>query len=474
MPDAITYGSGSTLFTGGDARQILELGTEIHYFNPSATPLLTISGRAKKEITPVPKFEWQEDEHFIQRSQIFTMASSANLQDSATGGNNDTGCIIVCDRQSQLELFEKGAIYTATVVNASLESMVAYMCIAIGKECDHATPTDKMVQIVGFDAASGDNYTYDLTGTGTAILSVAGSGTLTLTYVGTGGVGSISGIVAAQAEQDNLTNNDIFTALSLTGHAEGSVVDEPSRKKVRNIVNCVQIFKEPYKITRTARVSRMYGPMELTRLQARKLKKFKTDIEWSLITNGAIDLDATSEYPKRKFAGFGVGGTAGVVQSNNADLDSSLQLTEASFTMTNFNDWLKRAFEDQIEGQDSKDMFVSGDFMTAITNRVLAESSVFMPAKMGTGIRAGLRVTTYQGPIGAVNLIVHPLLRGKLEKYALVVDWGNFALRPLRESDVQLQVDFVKKGQDGQVDQWLAELGPQIMQEQTHTIGKLV
>ena len=107
MPES-THGTGTaTQFTSGEARYILELGDVVHYFNPSDTPVLTISLRASKQITPVPVFNWMEDEYFIQRSQTFTMASSANLKD-AGAGVNDTGSILVCDRQSQVELFEKG------------------------------------------------------------------------------------------------------------------------------------------------------------------------------------------------------------------------------------------------------------------------------------------------------------------------------------------------------------------------------
>jgi len=475
MP-TITYGTGTpTQNTSGTARQVLELDQEIHYFNPAVTPILTIAGRAFKEVTPVPKFEWQEDEYLIQRSQTFTMASSANLADIDTAGNNDKGSILICDRQSQLELFERGGVYTASVAgSASLESMSAYMCVGIGKEIDHATPTDKMVQLVGFDTVSGDSYTYDEHATTTAILASGSSGTLTLTYVGNAGAGSLSAVVGASATNLNLTNNDVFTVLSLTGHSEGSGVPAVSRKKVRHLENCTQIFKEPYKITGTEMASEMYGPMELDRLQARKLKKFKTDIEWCVLTNGAIDLDATAENPKRSFAGFGVGNSNGIVQSNNGNISTDFQLTEASFTMSNFDDFLKNAFEDLEEGSGEKDMFVSTDWMNAITARVRAEASTLLVTKMGTGVRAGLRVTSYEGPLGAVNFIRHPKLKGALAKFALIVDWQNFKLRPLRTRDVQLQIDIVKDGVDGQVDQWLAELGPMIMEEQTHTIGKLV
>jgi len=38
-----TYGTGTALqFSDATQRQVLELGSKIHYYNPSVTPLLTL------------------------------------------------------------------------------------------------------------------------------------------------------------------------------------------------------------------------------------------------------------------------------------------------------------------------------------------------------------------------------------------------------------------------------------------------
>ena len=64
-----TYGAGTaTQFSDGTQRQVLELGPKIYYYNESVTPLLSISGRAGAVQTPVPIYEWMEDEYFIKRS----------------------------------------------------------------------------------------------------------------------------------------------------------------------------------------------------------------------------------------------------------------------------------------------------------------------------------------------------------------------------------------------------------------------
>ena len=64
-----TYGTGTALqFTDASQRQVLELGSKIHYYNPSVTPLLTLMGRMSTSVTPVPIFEWMEDEYMMQKS----------------------------------------------------------------------------------------------------------------------------------------------------------------------------------------------------------------------------------------------------------------------------------------------------------------------------------------------------------------------------------------------------------------------
>ena len=471
----ILHGSGTIAqFTSGDKRNFLEMGNMIHMFNPSDAPILSISSRAHKRTTPVAEYYHMEDEFFVRKSETFTMVNTANLQDSSTVGVNDKGSIIIVDRLPQLELFEVGGMYTAVKTgSAGLEGMVAYMCIAIGKEVNHATATDKMVQLVGIDTISSDSYTYDSHATTVAILSAGASGTLTLTYVGNAGLGSLSAIRGRDAAQTTLTDNDVFPVRGLTGHAEGGALSNETRKKVRRIQNAVQNFKESFEITNSEIVEKMYGGPELTRRSARKLKKIRTDIEWAIMTNGALSLDATAQNPKRTFAGCGVGGSAGLIQSNNADINTDLQLTEASFDMDDLDNVFKILFQDE-NSSDSKDMFCGVDFLTAVASRIRQETEARFDYTPGTDSRAGLRVTGYHAPIGDMNFIPHKLLRGSLAKYCLVIDWKNFEIRPKRGRELHQALDVVQDGRDGIVNEWRYEGGIELRHENSFAIIKMV
>ena len=93
---ATNYGTGTaTMFTDGTQRQVLELGSKIHYYNPNATPIFSMFGM-KSVVTPVPIFEWMEDEYMIKKSEKFT-TTAAQLSDTATASVNGDNAILFCD-----------------------------------------------------------------------------------------------------------------------------------------------------------------------------------------------------------------------------------------------------------------------------------------------------------------------------------------------------------------------------------------
>jgi hypothetical protein len=122
-----------------------------------------------------------------------------------------------------------------------------------------------------------------------------------------------------------------------------------------------------------------------------------------------------------------------------------------------------------------KTVFASNKWLLKLTAMVRASgSSSSINAMMGEETAAGLRVMDYMGPVGSLKFVPHPMLRGAYEDYAVAVDFNNFDVRVLAESDFQLRRDIVQDGSDGQTDEWLVEAGAEIRQEQTHAIMKLV
>ena len=530
-----TYGTGTALqFSDATQRQVLELGSKIHYYNPSVTPLLTLMGRMSTAVTPVPIFEWMEDEYMIAKSvkqDIKTAGADSNSVDvtdslyEATNGVNGGNCIINFDRQAQMEAFEPGGVYYATFDETSGstgglsdDASTHLLCIAVGQDVNLTTPLDTSVQFI--TVHSGTATTIDNNGStvasdavwyveqhndGADLIAIDTDCQIELAYVGSAGAFHDAGTKTQYNGSSisptggtsgfgvhNIVDADYFKKEGgISGIAEGAAVGISTPKKVRRLKNCTQIFREPYAITGTAMASKHYGGSELARLQARKLAKIKSDIEFAMLTNGDISLDATSENPKRTMAGFGIGGSAGTgfVKSldgrSSAGGNANLRLDFDAADLDLMDAAVEYIFSDTLEGSMEKTVLCSNKWLRFITalgrqgvgptgTPVANISGLSMNQQAGaSGATAGLQVTQYQGPVGKLNFIPHPMLKGAYENYALAVDMANVDLRPLASRDMQLRSDIVNDGRDGRTDEWLMEVGCEVRNEQTHAILKL-
>ena len=473
-----TYGSGTALqFSSGEQRQVLELGDKIHYYNPDVTPIFSLFGMSSNP-TPVPIFEWMEDEYMIKKSVVVDVdTSGSQLLNSTETAVNDTGCIITLNRQAQMEAFEVGGVYDIAVSGGMSSSSGAtqVMIIATGDACSASSDDDRNIQFIGGDGSDASTFVYDEVASSSDLLAHDGAtaGTVSFTYVGNAGV--FDGTYAKPGHsvgQDSLTDDDTAPIQAgSNGYAEGSAVANESRKKVRRLKNCTQIFREPYTITNTAKVAEHYGGSELARLQARKLAKIKGDIEWAILTNGALSLDDSSENPKRKFQGIGLGSNDGFIKSNNGFSNADLQLSYSTGGLSNFDSVVESIFGDMVAGSMSKTVFASNKWMVKLVGMLRDADTGFYDS--GESAKAGLRVRSYIGPVGELNFVPHPFLKGAYEDYAIAIDEANFDVRPLNGRDMQLRSDIVKDGRDGQTDEWLMEVGVEARNEQCHAVMKL-
>ena len=489
---AENYGSGFAKFGDGSARQVLELGSKVHYFNPSDTPIFSLLGRISTRSTPVPKYEWMEDEHFIKRSVIVKAGASSVKEGKdadgtvATEASQGDGSVFNMDRQAAHELFEVGGVYKVSsnhadgkVLGTAVNVTAAYvMCYGTGP---HVASSGGSSMSVGFNAVtvSGAVATLVETTSSSVFTSTANSDEWKFEYWGTAG-NSASGATAKGFEHSGV---GAYAATTWTmhgpqfGYNEGAGVSAMSTKRVRRLSNYTQIFREPFSLTRTMRVSKQYGEQEFARLQARKLTKIKGDLEWALMMNGDADADASAMNPKRTFAGFGLGGsTGGAILSNDGRSDTNFQFDADGDIgdMGHLDDLTANIFQDTINGSMSKVAFCSNKWLRKLVAAVRISSGATLNAEMGSGVTSGMRVTKHHGPVGELQFVPHPLLNGVYEDYALVVDPANVEMRPLVQSDMQLRNDIVQDGTDGTVSEWLYEGGPEIRNEQTHAIIKLI
>tara|TARA_R110000824_G_scaffold379418_1_gene571402 strand:+ start:232 stop:1695 length:1464 start_codon:yes stop_codon:yes gene_type:complete len=486
---ATNYGTGTALaFSDASQRQVLELGSKIHYYNPNVTPIFSLFGM-KSMMTPVPIFEWMEDEYMIKKSvkkALVTatagdIAATADIGDTTTGAINGHNTIIRFDKQADVELFEVGGLYShATTGDGSLQAGVTHViAVAIGKGVNSANASDRMVQFIGCHVKSGDATVYQVEqcADGADLFGVHADEVATFTHVGTAGQYD-SGVYKGsnglfQAEAAFVDDKEFKLEGGAGTYAEGAAVGAETSKKVRRLKNCTQIFREPYTITNTAKASKHYGGSEMSRLQARKLAKIKADIEWAILTNGAISLDASSENPKRTFQGLGLGSSAGSVVSLNGYDNTNLQWDfDGTNPLTLLDGVCEYIFSDMVSGSMKKTVFASNKWMVRLAAATRSQDTGFYDT--GEKTQSGLRVRSYMGPVGQLDFVPHPFLKGAYEDYAIAVDPANFSIRPLAGRNMQLRKDIVKDGRDGQTDEWLMETGVEIRNEQTHAILKLV
>ena len=490
---AVSYGTGTaTAFTDASARQVLELGKKIHYYNPSVTPILTVGGRASTRNTPVPIFEWMEDEYMMKKSVKVAMvdagadSATTTLSDTATSGVNGENAIINFPRQAQVEAFEVGGIYSASFSGTATAAadITHFICIAIGEDCNLTSPGPNSVQFVGAHVHTSLNaYNTEAIAGGTDMIGFNADTTLTLTYIGTAGAFYDNAVATSYYGYNIHSGSNGFGEINFADAdyfmVEGGAGQyaKETRKKVRRLKNCTQIFREPYSITGTAKASKHYGGSELSRLQARKLNKIKTDVEWAILTNGDIALDATAENPKRTFAGLGLGGSAGVIKSCDGRSDSDYQWNTDGGSSNGVDDLdrvIANVFQDMVGGSMNKTVFCSNKWLRELVGAVRASSGATLNASMGKDVKGGLRVTKYMGPVGECDFVAHPMLNGVHEDFAVAIDFSNFDWRPLAGRNLKLRKDVVKDGMDGQMDEWLIEAGAEIRNEQTHAILKIV
>ena len=496
---AENYGSGYAKFTDGSARQVLELGSKVHYFNPSDTPIFSIMGRTSTRSTPVPKFEWMEDEHFIKRSITLvghtdTIGGNAILNGATDGdgtvaasGDNQFQSVLTMNRQAQLELFEIGGVYSvksnaaAGTVNGVDGTTAQYVMVtAIGYQAAHKGQTNsdrdvcfESVAVAGSAATLSDS-------TGAVFVSTSASTKWDIEYVGTAGNPTTGTKKGFEYQSSDNSGDYVAHVWNMhgpsQGYNEGAGVSAMSSKKVRRLANYTQIFREPFSLTRTMRVSKQYGEQEFARLQSRKLTKIKGDLEWALMMNGDADADASAMNPKRTFMGFGLNGSGGAIASNDGRSNTAFQF-DANGDATDIDhmdEVVANIFQDTINGSMNKVALCSNKWLRKLVTAVRKSSGATLNAEMGSGVTSGMRVTKHFGPVGELSFIPHPLLNGAYEDYALVIDPANIDMRPLAQSDMQLRNDIVKDGTDGTVSEWLYEGGPEIRNEQTHAILKLI
>jgi hypothetical protein len=284
----------------------------------------------------------------------------------------------------------------------------------------------------------------------------------------------------------------------LKGYAQGSGLPTESRRTSRSVRNYTQIFKTPYSVANTLKAitaaGGTYGGDELARRRLEKAIEHKIDIETAIMFQGGgvegtdwgeIAESSDFENPLTRFKGLGVGlavngltSKPGFIISKNCDLDTRYVFNSTTPSMTELNRICEMIFDDNVDNPSgAKTVLCSQKWLATLAAMGLAVNSSTGMYTFGERIAApgelGILVRTILTPMGRLDFVHLPRLRGKYENYALVCDFANMEWRPLVSRATSLTSDAGRKDLDGQLDFYLTEGGFECRHESTHAVIKL-
>ena len=269
-----------------------------------------------------------------------------------------------------------------------------------------------------------------------ALVSAVGSTTITL---GTRGVGSTP--AAAGVDGDGL-------------YIVGNINAENSGARNANITrstpqtNYTQIFKTTISVSGTEKEANLYGGKDLPYLRAKKGTEHALDIErafwWG---QKSTSNNATTGQPQRA-----TGGVLEFIEQGNAYVQDQGGL----LTAPDFNTFLREGFT---YGNDVKTLFCGGVVLQAINE--FARGQIRTKPLETT---YGCAVSEYVTPFGKINLVHNPLFVEDYAGYAFLLDMDCFKYRYMNNRDTKLMTNVQAPDVDGEIDQYMSEVGLQRVQ----------
>jgi len=212
--------------------------------------------------------------------------------------------------------------------------------------------------------------------------------------------------------------------------------------------NYTQIFKTSIAVSNTEKEANLYGGKDLPYLRAKKGTEHALDIErafWWGEKNS--DTNGTQGHPRRS-----TGGVLEFIESNNA----YVQNQGGVLTAPDFNTFLREAFT---YGDTTKVLFAGGIIVQALNE--FARGQIQMrPLERSYG----MKIAEYGTPFGSINIIHNPLFVEDYAGYGFLLDMNCFKYRFMNNRDTKLLTNVQANDTDGQVDQYLSEVGLQRIQ----------
>jgi len=211
--------------------------------------------------------------------------------------------------------------------------------------------------------------------------------------------------------------------------------------------NYTQIFRTTIALSDTEKQAKLYGGPDLPYLRAKMGTQHALDIERAFWFGEKKSSTGTNGHPMRA-----TGGVQEFIESNSA----YVQDQGGVLTAPDFNTFLREGFT---YGNDTKTFFCGGVVLQAINE--FARGQIQMkPLAKTYGIQIGEYVTAF----GKINLIHNPLFVEDYAGWGFLLDMECFKYRYMNNRDTKLKTNVQAPDVDGQIDEYISEVGLQRIQ----------
>ncbi len=216
--------------------------------------------------------------------------------------------------------------------------------------------------------------------------------------------------------------------------------------------NYTQIFKTTIAVTGTEKASKLYGGSDLAFQRAKKGTEHALDIEKAMwFGEKKYDTSGTQGQPRRATGGV----NEFIVQSG-----AYTQNQGGVLTAPTFNTFLREGFT---YGNSTKMLFAGGLVIQALNE--------FSRGQLNTKVgdtTYGVKISEWMTPFGTVNIVHNPLFTQDYAGTAYLLDIECFKLRAMEGRDTTLRTNIQNNDVDGQVDEFLTEIGLERKQAPRH------
>ena len=245
-----------------------------------------------------------------------------------------------------------------------------------------------------------------------------------------------------------------------TGYGARAILSTQAQPKY----NYLEIFKEPVKITETAKATGLYGGSDLIYQRQKAAVLHQTDIERSFWLGERNKLNYDDNNTLLSTTAYLNGGVSFWIRTN-----SSVNTT-GSISQDTFDGYLRTAFR---YGSKTKMMFCSPIALSVISSWGRDKLQMFPRDKT-----FGIAISRYISPHGELNLVTNNLfydlaVSGLADAYdysraSVILDLEQLRYRFQQGRDTKLSTMIQDPDEDAQLDQYLTQCGLEFRLEKQH------